>query len=320
MRIYFTAVLVLAGLVCFGQKAERVVVFHEDPHDLYANFDKDSTTLFYEKLVPKTKPVAALVILPGAGESIEEVKKQITLHSLAVQKGILVIFPSINWGTNKHIPEHQFLDTIFSQVVQQHKVPKDKFVIGGFSGGGMLALTYTQKANREKGSTFLIPKAVFGVDTPLDYAHLWKHCEKDIERNVSEAAVRESKWIIDSYTKEFGGPPDEYRDNYIKYSIFSYDEKDGGNARYLANTPVLLITEPDILWQMKNRQRDYYDLNCTDIAAMINLLQINGNKNAELVVTSNKGRRLNGQRHPHSWSIMDSRQCLNWLIKQLSSQ
>lgn len=318
MRIFFISIFVLTILGCFGQKSERVIVFREDPYDLYANFDKDSTTLFYEKLVPKTKPIGALVILPGAGESVEDVKKQISLHTLAVDKGMLVVFPSINWGTNKHVHEHQFLDTIFRQVVQQHNVPKEKFVLGGFSGGGMLALTYTQKANREKGSTFLVPKAVFGVDPPLDYVHLWNHCKKDIERNVSAVAVQEGKWIMDSYTKEFGGSPEEFRENYIKYSIFSYDEKDGGNAKYLVNTPVRLLTEPDIMWQMKNRQRDYYDLNCADIAAMINLLQIKGNKNAELVVTSNKGKRLNGMRHPHAWSIMDSSQCLKWVLRQVS--
>lgn len=318
MQKLITILFLLSCLTCLGQKVERVVVAKEDPYDLYASFDKDSTTLFYDKIVPKYKPIGVLVILPGAGERLEDVRKQITLHNLAIQENLLVIFPSINWGTNKHIGEHQFLDTIFKQLVERYQVPKDKFVIGGFSGGGMVALTYTEKANKYTDSTFIKPKAIFGVDPPLDYAHLWKHCEKDIERNVSEAAVMESKWIIEMYTKEFGGSPESFKDNYIKYSIFSYGEKDGGNAKYLKTTPVLLYTEPDILWQMKNRQRDYYDLNCVDIAAMINFLQINGNNNAKLVVTNNKGRRLNGMRHPHSWSIMDSQQCLSWIMRQLS--
>jgi hypothetical protein len=317
MQKIITTLFLLTCLTCLGQKVERVVVANEDPYDLYANFDKDSTTLFYEKIVPKNKPIGVLVILPGSGERLEDVRKQITLHTLAIQKNLLVIFPSINWGTNKHIPEHQFLDTIFKQIVNEYKVPKDKFVIGGFSGGGMVALTYTEKANKYTDSTFIKPKAIFGVDPPLDYAHLWKHCENDIERNVSEAAVMESKWIIDMYTKEFGGSPYNFKDNYIKYSIFSYGEKDGGNAKYLKTTPILLYTEPDIIWQMQNRQRDYYDLNCVDIAAMINFLQIQGNKKAKLVVTNNKGRRLNGMKHPHSWSIMDSQQCLTWIMGQL---
>ncbi len=319
MQKIFTIYFLFICCSCFGQKIDRIVISHEDPDDLYANYDKDSTTLFYEKMVPTGKPVGVLVILPGAGEGIEYVKQQIKLHVLAVQRNLLVIFPSINWGTNKHIPEHRLLDTIFSQIIRQYNIPKDRFVLGGFSGGAMLALTYAEKANRSPDSTCVIPRAVFGVDPPLDYAHLWNHCVKDIERDFSEVAVRESKWIMESYIKEFGGPPDEFRENYIKYSIYSYSEKDGGNAKYLVNTPVLLYTEPDIVWQMQNRHRDYYDLNCVDIAAMINLLQLKGNKNAQLVVTKDKGRRPDGSRHPHSWSIMDPQQCLNWIMKQLNS-
>lgn len=310
-------ILLIVQTACFGQKTERVIVQNSDPYDLYANIDKDSLTLFYEKIVPKNTPTGVLIILPGAGEPIEDVKKQITLHTLAAQKDLLVIFPSINWGTNKHIPEHKFLDTIFKQIDNQYKIPKDRYIIGGFSGGGMLALTYTEKANRYKDSTFIVPKAVFGIDPPLDYVHLWNHCKKDVERNFSEVAVRESRWIMQNYRKEFGGSPEEVPKNYIKYSIFSYSEKDGGNAKYLKQTPLLLYTEPDVLWQMKNRHRDYYDMNCISIAAMINFLQLQGNKNAEMIVSNGKGKRLNGSRHPHSWSIMDSQQCLNWILKQL---
>lgn len=136
-----------------------------------------------------------------------------------------------------------------------------------------------------------------------------------VQNNVSEMAVAESKAIIQEYKREFGGSPQEFPESYVRYSIYSHDQKDKGNAKYLLNTPVLLFTEPDIEWQMKNRQRDYYDLNCTDIAAMINYLQIKGNKNAEAVFTQNKGKRLNGMRHPHSWSIMDSAKCYQWTIR-----
>lgn len=227
MQKLITILFIISSFTCVGQKTQKIVISTTDPYDLYANIDKDSTTLFYEKISPLNKPIGAIVILPGSGETIQDVKKQISLHKLAVQKNLIVIFPSINWGTNKHIPEHKLLDTIFKQVVEADKIPKDKFVIGGFSGGGMLALTYTEKANKNNDSTFLVPRAVFGVDPPLDFAHLWKHCEKDIERNVSQAAVAEGKWIIDMYTQEFGGAPAQYKDNYVKYSIFHIVRKMG---------------------------------------------------------------------------------------------
>ena len=317
MQKLFIIFFVLTCLSCSGQKTEKVIVFHEDPFDLYANFDKDSTTLFYEVIIPSAKPVGVLVILGGTYDLIPDIKKQITLHTLAAKKNLLIIFPSINYGTTKSFAEYHFLDTIFQQVVKKYKVPKDKFVIGGFSGGGMLALSYAERANKFKDSTYIVPKAVFGVDPPVDYAHLWDHCVNDIERNVSDMAVQESKAIMEEYIREFGGSPKEHPENYIEYSIYSHSEKDGGNAKYLINTPVLIYTEPDVMWQLKNRQRDFYDMNCLDQSAMINFLQLHANKNSELITTHNKGRRLDGRRHPHSWSIMDSQQCLNWIMKQL---
>jgi len=74
--------------------------------------------------------------------------------------------------------------------------------------------------------------------------------------------------------KQFGGSPEEHPENYVKYSIYSQSEKDGGNARYLINIPIRLYTEPGIIWQMENRHNDLYDLNCTDISAMINFITI----------------------------------------------
>jgi pimeloyl-ACP methyl ester carboxylesterase len=314
---FLITTFVCISFSCYSQKTERVIVATQDPYDLYASMGKDSTTLFYEKMIPANKPVGVIVILPGTFESIDDIKKQISLHKLAIERNFIVLFPAINFGTTKGYADRKFLDTIFEQVVSQYNVPKEKFILGGFSGGAMLALTYAEKANESADSTFLRPAAIFGVDPPLDYAHLWNHCVHDIERNVSKVAVDESKIIMEEYKREFGGSPVEFPETYTRHSIFSYGEKDGGNARYLIKTPVLLYTEPDIKWQMQNRQRDYYDLNCVDIAAMINFLQIKGNKNAELVVTNNKGKRLNGMRHPHSWSIMDSSYCMAWILKQV---
>ena len=63
---------------------------------------------------------------------------------------------------------------------------------------------------------------------------------------------------------------------------------------------------------MKHR-RDLYDWNGTDIVAMINDLKLMGNPDANVIITMGKGVRLNGTRHPHSWSIMDNEDCMKWI-------
>ncbi|MEO6903887.1 MAG: hypothetical protein ABI315_12175 [Bacteroidia bacterium] len=59
---------------------------------------------------------------------------------------------------------------------------------------------------------------------------------------------------------------------------------------------------------------DYSDINGLDGSCMINELVLLGNKNAELILTENKGyRRPNPSKQPHSWSIIDDEELIQWL-------
>jgi hypothetical protein len=42
---------------------------------------------------------------------------------------------------------------------------------------------------------------------------------------------------------------------------------------------------------------------------------IMGNENAKVIVSQGKGIKLDGTKNPHSWSIMDSEVCLNWILE-----
>jgi hypothetical protein len=303
---------ILLNTVCFGQKLEKVIISDSDPYNFYIN-DGDSTTVYYYKIVPKAKPVGVLTIFPSGGETIENLLKQITLHQAAYNNNLLVIIPSYNWGTFQRIPDIAFLDSIFKQVVEEHKVSKDKFVLCGVSNGGMMSLTYGISAVRDS-STYITPKGIIGIDPPVDYAHFYNYCEREIARNFSEAGVAEAKWLINVYNQIYQGSPDEQPQNYIDASIFSYGVKDGGNTKYLNNIGIRMNSDLNLDYLLDQRKRDLYDWNGTDIVAFVNQLKINGNKSAEVIITQNKGVRLDGTKNPHSWSIIDTDDTMKWIL------
>lgn len=287
----------------FAQEAEKVTF-------------KDSNN-FYYRIVPEGKPQGMIVVLPGGGENAERVMNQIYLDELAYAKDIVVLFT--NWeedGDFFYNTDQKFLDRIVKDNVEKYGIPKNKISIGGLSGGGMLAITYAERAVRDK-NTYFVPSSIFAIDPPLDYENMYYRLERDIERNFSDAAVNEAK-IFNKELVAAIGTPDKNRDKYLKESMFTYRDKDGGNAKYLMNIPILMYTEAGIMWQMKNRGRNIYDLNCADITAMMNLLKLRGHKNADLIITNDRGIRPEGFRHPHSWSIMDSEECLNWILKHFN--
>lgn len=300
-KFLFLIILIFSLNIC-GQKTEKIQLENADD--------------YYLKIVPKNNPKAILFLFHGGGENPEDVLKQITLPKLAVKNDFLVVLPYFSNGSTKMFEEINTVSTLASQLMKEYKISNDKIVLGGFSGGGMLSITFTERAVRDKNTSF-IPKAIFAIDVPLDYEQMYERAQRELKRNYSEIGVSEAKWVINDFNTTFGGGPAEFPDEYEKYSMYTYRKEDGGNAKYLINTPIRIYTEPGVEWQLKNRHRDLYDLNCTNISAMINLLQLRGNKKAEVITTFNKGKRLNGTKHPHSWSIMDSNDTMSWLIKQL---
>ena len=316
-----TRVIILFIFTIFlakSQNFEKVNILKTDTSHLYIN-DEGSTELYYVKLVPKKEIKGVLVILPSGGEIIQDLLEQITLPQLAYEKGILTIIPSINWGTEDRKVEIDTLDLIFKAIIDEYQVPKKNFVLGGLSNGGMIALTYAERSIKQKGSTYLVPKGIFGLDTPLDKAHLYEYCQREIKRNYSEPGMNEARWLMNNYNEIYGGSPKEFPKKYIEASIYSNGAEHGGNAQYLRDMPIRMYTDLDVDWLINQRRRDLYDWNGTDIVAMVNDLKLMGNENANVIISMGKGVRLDGTKHPHSWSIMDNEDCLDWVIKLFES-
>lgn len=290
------------SLNIFAQKTEKIKLDHHED--------------YYLKIIPKGKPNAILFLFHGGGETPEDVLKQIELPKLAIKHNFLVILPHFSTDSSKMIEELISTDKIANQLMKEYTILNNRIVLGGFSGGGMLSITFAERAVRDQNTSF-IPKAIFAIDTPLDYEHMYERAEREIKRNFSEIGVSEAKWVINDFNSTFKGSPRDFPNEYETYSMFTHRKEDGGNAKYLMNIPIRIYTEPGIEWQLENRQRDLYDLNCTNISAMINLLQLKGHKNAEVITTFNKGKRLNGTKHPHSWNIMNSKETMNWILEQL---
>lgn len=302
----------------FSQDFEKVILNNTDTSSLYIN-DGESNELYYLKLIPKGEIKGAIVILPSGGETTQDLLKQITIPKLAFDKGLATIIPSINWGTEDREVEIETLNTIFHEVVTKHTIPKNNFVLGGLSNGGMISLVYAQQFVKDNKKTYLKPKGVFGLDVPLDKTHFYEYCEREIKRNFSEAGVAEARWLMNNYNEIYGGSPKEFPEKYIEASIYSNGVENGGNAKFLKNIPIRMYTDLDVNWLMNERRRDLYDWNGTDIVAMINDLKLMGNKNANVIITMGKGVKLDGTKHPHSWSIMDNQDCFNWIEKLIQN-
>jgi hypothetical protein len=271
--------------------------------------------LYYQALVPEGAIKGALILLPSAWEETESVlthNKQ--LYQQAYDKGIITVVPSANAHICLDTPLLDFLNKTFVDLIVRYRVPDDMFVIGGFSLGGTIGLRYTEMAYEDARQTAIVPCAVFSVDGPVDFITLYQQFETNILNSRDGEAAAEATYFINGMHKAFGGSPEDTYINYVKHSVYSRKEPKGGNAQYLATVPVQVYADPDIDWAIKYHKRSYYDMNAPALSALIIELNRQGNDKATFVNQLGKGYRLDGTRHPHSWSLVDANDCIEWIL------
>jgi hypothetical protein len=299
------------------QRLEKNVLPIVDNANMYVN-DADAQTLFYYALVTVGKPKGALILLSGSSENAGSVfTNNVELAQRASDLGIVVLVPSINSNLALGNNEVSFLNAAFEHAVTKYGIPKTKIVIGGFSLGGLFSLRYSEMAHDSNNKTTIKPTAVFAADPPVDLARLHEIFLREIDRNTSEATVASCRNYIKAMETDFGGDPKARPEKYVSFSAYSRTERDGGNSKFLTSIPVRIYSDPDIDWQMKMRHGDYYDMGALDQTSMINLLNRLGNSNAQFINALGKGHNLDGSRNPHSWSIIDAKECIEWIAKCL---
>ena len=258
---------------------------------------------------------ATLILLPAFGEMADSALKHTAIASVASKHGIAVIIPCLptdNFGIDS-ATQHK-LSFIIKAAFKKSGLPAKPVYIGGFSMGGSAAVKYAALAATD--TSRLKPTAVFGIDPPLDFERFYDASVRSIRLAGNATPPQEPVYMSARMVKEMKGTPGTALHAYRAMTPYSYSDTSGAAVKLLKSTPLLLITEPDVTWWMDNRGADFTGMNSTDCAAMINELQRAGNSNAVLKTTMGKGFREPGHiRHPHSWSIADPDELINWLLK-----
>ncbi|MEL6634113.1 MAG: hypothetical protein AAFQ83_21785 [Bacteroidota bacterium] len=268
----------------------------------------------YELYKPSRGAEAVLILFGGYPEVAADIKREFDILNIAEENHIAVLLSNFNRKLWLEAGEKDALATHLQSVIEEHQLPKDRIFIGGFSSGGVVSLLLS---NFIVGSeSFAInPKGVFIVDSPIDLAALYASSEKNIERDFSATAIQESTFLLKMLGDALGNPEEDIQ-NYEAYSVFTFRTGHTSNLQHLKNTDLRLYTEPDTLWWRENRRADYQQMNAFYIEKLAERLQAQGFQQVEYIPTKNKGYRANGDRHPHSWSIVDKKDLIRWILRE----
>jgi hypothetical protein len=278
---------------------------------------KDSIYGFYTVTAPASNRVqGALILLDGFGGNADNFFSETKIHNTAWVNDILVI--GIPTGARLYADKEiiQYLNRVLTEIAIKYKLRKEQFAIGGMSSGGTIAIRYAELCHEKPNDFPVSPSVVFDVDSPIDLIGLYHSAERDLKKAYPGWWLGESQMIINQFKNDLGDINGDLK-KYHEASPFSKDLNAAGNESSLKDVAVRTYHDVDINWQIQNRRRSLYETNMLDASEFINRLVLQGNTRAEFVTSKIQGRRSNGQRHPHSWNIVDEIDLIQWIKEQL---
>ncbi len=287
------------------------VVYDTDTLNLYVG-DNNEKKIYYHSIIPESEIKGTVVLMPGTWESTEHLISSMSeFCEQANKENLAIIVLSINQRLTLNNNIIGVMNKMIENAITSYHLPKHKVVIGGWSMGGLFSLRYSEMACQDSTLTAIKPRAVFSCDGPCDLKNIYNNFTRKLNKNPGQNEPAYGMKELETYC---GGSPEQVPSQYQYFSCYSYGIDSGGNAKYLLNTPVRIYGDVDPVWWMNNRNVDMYDLNALDQTAMIQLLKDLGNKRAEFINAFQKGVRLEGNRHPHSWSIIEPKECVKWIV------
>lgn len=287
---------------------ERTVVL--DKMDPYAGN--------YIYVAPKSKEIkGVLILIAGFGQYSTNTFSETKLEEETFKNGILTIsFAAGNKLYADSVTELR-LNNVIKDIVNRFQVSPESFVLGGYSAGGMIALRYVERCNEFPDNYPIKPAGVFMVDSPIDIFSIWDQLKESYNNHYSEPAYLEAEYALKFIEDDFG-IPSENIETYSELSAFSMNKAYGTNEVFLYETPVRAYHDVDIPWRLINRNQTVHLSNYEVTAELINRLLLAGNEQAEFMQSFQTGYRSNGVRHPHSWSIVDEKELMIWMLRIIS--
>lgn len=262
----------------------------------------EGKSVAYHVMQPAGEVKGILLLLPGKGESPKGVFRKTSVPEKLSGKGYLTIVPNLKYALFADELARKQLSEILRAETENRSLPG--VVIGGFSAGGAVALSYAEHLVAQGGG--ITVKGVFVIDPPIDLQRLYASSRKMRRYNCTSVQA-DGQYAIDYLDKAMGGSPDDQYSNYLKFSPYLANEQDGGNARWLKQVPIRLYTEPDIDFVKERLCAEYelQDLNAGDLENLNKLLRRMGNDRCELIVTKDRGY--------HSWNIAEPEELASWI-------
>jgi len=264
----------------------------------------------YFVLPPEHAPKGLLLLIPELDDEPSLVFQDTALTAGASANGLVLLAIHHPKELLLTTASFRFLKEVLDDAVRRFGVEAEKIALGGFREGGIMAIQFVEECWAAPDYYLLKPRAVFGVETPVDLEEWWRSCERDLQRKTSPEACAQSWYWLGVLKNELGGAPDTLKTVYKNRSPFLVRSDWVGKERFLLPAGIRLYYQGSLQNQLEIMNRDLSDLPVTPASVMIKRLLRQGHTNASLVFT----------RGPSLWDETDIWNCLHWVADSILTE
>lgn len=313
-----TSTLILLTL-CVGLSAQKVInqeFFVDGDISLTDDISIPKINPGYTVWLPENGNIKGLIVFTHPRRDTSQQDALIT-YALFRQLAVLYATTENRLEFFFKLEKLQQIENYLAEVIHTYQIPEANLLYCGMSLEGTRALKLAIFGQSYPSKHHIQPKAIAICDAPLDMVRFHKSMIRAKELNFNPITANEGNWVAGYLEKNLGGTPTDNLAAFTDYSPYCYTLDGGHHLNKFQEIAIRAYSEPDVNWWMQTRRKDFYSMNTIDLAAFINELNILGNSQAQLITTQNKGYHPDGNRHPHSWSIVDEKEMIDWFLSLL---
>ncbi len=270
------------------------------------------TTEHYKLYKTSDKKSKLLVLFPDLGGGVQSIEQNFQILDEDNVKKVSIVMMNFNHHLFLTNADQIFLTALLDRIIKEHNLSPQELIIGGFSSGGIVSSLWGQHLLETHHP--VKPKKIFLIDTPLDLVDLFKNVTN--VDSTSHAVSLEEAAYIERYLEEAFNTKDSLLQKISSISPVRLDKLTCKNIEQLKDIDLRLYTEPDSVWWKKQRGFDFNETDSYQVLRFAAIAKKLGWNKIELIQTMHKGHRANGQQHPHSWSIVDTKELMQWILEE----
>jgi len=173
-NLLITLIIIFSTEIGKAQSIEKIILD-----------EKDDISGYYLEVKPQTEQIdGVLILLPGFGQKAESIFPETKLHNVGYLNNILTIGFSQGAKLYADKETQDKLTNVLKDILKRYKIEESKFVIGGYSAGGTVALRYAELCKQYPDKFPISPKGVFAVDSPIDIFTFYELLKKILKTNT----------------------------------------------------------------------------------------------------------------------------------------